>query len=145
MIYGFTGTRNEPTDAQLIWLKAMFIVSLPTELHHGACVGADAWAHRLALQTLAGRIQITVHPPVKQALMMPINKILSPFGGIAILGPKPYLARNRDIVNAAEKLIALPDGPERPKSGTWYTINYATENGVPVWICYPDGELEERA
>lgn len=143
-ILGFTGTRNEPTDEQLKWLRATFVVGLPSELHHGACIGADAQAHWQALNCLGGRIQIVVHPPDNQSRMMPMNKILSPFGGIAVLSPKPYLDRNRDIVDACDKLIALPDGPERPKSGTWYTVRYAMKMSKPVWICYPDGTLEDR-
>ncbi len=60
------------------------------------------------------------------------------------LPAKEYLERDRDIVDATEALFATPDGPERAKSGTWYTVRYAVKTGKPVYICYPDGFLELR-
>ncbi len=59
-----------------------------------------------------------------------------------ILGKKPYLARNRDIVNAADVLIAGPGGMEEiMRSGTWATVRYARKKQKPVIIVYPNGEV----
>jgi hypothetical protein len=46
-------------------------------------------------------------------------------------------------VDACDILIATPDGPRRPHSGTWYTIDYAKQdNKVPVVVCLPDGTID---
>ena len=127
---GFTGTRREPTEVQSDWLWRE-IVSY-RELHHGACVGADYVAHQAALSTA---IPIIVHPPVNARLRMTYDPAAT------WLSAKPYLDRNRDIVNATDELIALPDGPERQQSGTWATIRYAKRLGRLVIICYPDGTV----
>lgn len=147
VILGMTGTRNLLSEFQLRWLLAQ--VRGADELHHGACVGADASAHRAALRC---GVQVVAHPPVNQRLAMTMGQLLSVRGGVAILPAKPYHARNRDIVKASAALIALPDGPQRAHSGTWYTVAYATgkcdahlaDRIVPVTICYPDGTVEQR-
>lgn len=138
-VLGFTGSRNEPTMIQIIWLAETFKLWKPSKLHHGACVGADAEAHKMAV---ANKVQVIVHPPENQKLMMLPDALLSLHGGVSIRSPKPYLDRNRDIVDASDMLIALPGGPQRPKSGTWYTINYALRQKIPVHICYPDGSAD---
>ena len=128
---GFTGTRNEPSEAQKDWLWRE--ISNYRELHHGACVGADYTAHQAALS--AG-LPIVVHPPVNARLRMNYDPAAT------WLPAQPYLDRNRDIVNATDELIAIPDGPERQQSGTWATIRYARHLGRRVTICYPDGRIE---
>jgi hypothetical protein len=149
-ILGFTGTRHAITPFQRLWLHTQFGRGDVIKLHHGACVGADATAHRVALQH---EIQVVAHPPTDKKLAMKMSELLSPRGGVVILADKPYHARNRDIVDSCDRLIALPDGPERAHSGTWYTVGYATGQDqvhtanrrvVPVTICYPDGTTEIR-
>lgn len=146
-VMGFTGTRNAPSGKQLSWLANQ--IREVEALHHGACVGADACAHIFGL--LFG-VPIVVHPPVDTKLI-DTKAVTSTSDLVTLLPAKPYHDRNRDIVDACDQLIALPNGPQRPHSGTWYTVGYATgENQVetahrrvvPVTICYPDGTLEER-
>lgn len=57
----------------------------------------------------------------------------------AVLEPKPYLVRNKDIVNASEGMLAAPRGPEELRSGTWSTIRYARKCRKKVLIMWPDG------
>lgn len=125
---GITGTRNTLTDAQLDWLWR----TIPEyeELHHGACVGADQAAHEAALDN---GVPVIVHPPTNARLRMPYD------ARATWLPAKPYLERNRAIVDATDELLAFPDGPERQQSGTWATIRYARALGRPITICYPDG------
>lgn len=130
---GFTGTRNEPTDAQLDWLWRE--MAAYRELHHGACVGADYCAHQAASET---GIPVIVHPPTNDRLRMRYDPAAT------WLPAKPYLVRNRDIVDATDELIAIPDGPERQQSGTWSTVRYAVNLKRYVRICYPDGRVETR-
>lgn len=138
MILGMTGTRNPITDAQRKWLRD--VVSNTGQLHHGACVGADEEGHAAAM--LVPTV-IVVHPPTDERLMMPSWK-WTQREAIYVMTAKPYLERNRDIVNDTDRMIALPDGPERPKGGTWYTVRYALSVGKGVTICYPDGSVEDR-
>jgi hypothetical protein len=138
MILGMTGTRNKLTEQQRSWLKRA--VAACGQLHHGACVNADEEAHDAADESDKA---IVVHPPTDERLMMPSWK-WSQRACIYVMPAKPYLERNRDIVNDTDRMIALPDGPEKPKGGTWYTVRYALEIGKGVTICYPDGTVEDR-
>lgn len=138
MILGMTGTRNKLSYEQFVWLN--IVVSECGQLHHGACVGADEAAHDAAIPN---DVTIVIHPPEDERLMMPRAKWLQR-GGIHVMSPKPYLERNRNIVADTDRMIALPDGPERPNGGTWYTVRYALSVGKGVTICYPDGTVEDR-
>lgn len=46
------------------------------------------------------------------------------------LGTAAYHARNRWMVDRSDFVIGFPRGTE-PTSGTWYTVNYAAEQGKP--------------
>jgi hypothetical protein len=110
------------------------------ELHHGACIGCDAAAHAAGLRQVK---QVVVHPPIKTDKLdlrsVAANRL------VRILPSKDYLARNRDIVQVTDRMLALPSGPERRRgSGTWYTVRYAVQVGKPVAICHRDGTVEER-
>lgn len=141
MILGFTGTRHVPTDEQKRFIRRNLFDA--SELHHGCCVGSDYTAHGIAA-IQKDEPTIWLHPPTDQKLMVPLSKLLSR-GGIHVLDPKPYHDRNRDIVDACDVLIATPDGPRRPHSGTWYTVDYAKANKVPVVVCLPDGTIDPEA
>jgi len=148
MKLGFTGTREEPTQEQIDWLTEFFRQEMPEEFHHGACVGSDAKAHRAALKyNMGGRhewMSVVVHPPIDTKLMMPMGSILSVTGGVTILEPKPYLARNRNIVDATDRLVAFAlegDNFGTIKSGTWHTVRYAKAQNKPVDVVYPDGKV----
>jgi predicted Rossmann fold nucleotide-binding protein DprA/Smf involved in DNA uptake len=59
--------------------------------------------------------------------------------------PRPYLVRNRDIVDVCNLLLATPGGTvEQLRSGTWATIRYARRIGRPVWIVFPNGEVRKE-
>lgn len=127
MILGVSGSRgfvwNERRASKLYDFMVMRRV---TELHHGCCTGWDAQAHFLA-EMLS--IKTVLHPPEN-------GKLVEVLSGDVILPAKPYLDRNKDIVDAVDYLIAAPDGPERQRSGTWSTVRYAKKVGVPgvVWL-----------
>lgn len=150
MIIGFTGTQIGMNDIQ----KANFF-QLLKELechwfHHGDCTGADENAHNLVVdyfRTLSPEIhmkqgfftpKISIHPPVNESKRA-FCKALD------IRPAKPYLDRNRDIVNESDILIGTPKEKieQFRYSGTWYTIRYARKTGKKVYIIYPDGQIEK--
>jgi hypothetical protein len=135
MKVGFTGTRNGMTQAQRDGVAAALLALNPTEFHHGDCVGADAEVVMLLWQ-LFPSCRVVSHPPVDDRLRA---RAASNF----IMPPAPYLARNRNIVNATDILIGTPSTPTpQRKGGTWYTIRYAAPKRRVIRI-YPNGRRED--
>jgi hypothetical protein len=132
MIIGFTGTQKGMSDYQKSVLRARLSniknTNQGNEFHHGDCIGADAEAHIIA--KLLG-YRIIIHPP--------INGIKRAFcDGDLILPEKDYLARNQDIVEACDFLIACPISlKEEVRSGTWYTIRFARRREKKLIILGP--------
>jgi hypothetical protein len=127
MTVGFTGTQTGMTEKQIILLTEFFAKFGPkiTEFHHGDCIGADRQAHDIAC-AMIGEEKVWVHPPDNDSKRAFCK---SPH----ILRPLGYLARNREIVFAADQMLAAPKaGPAHPRSGTWYTIRQARTHHVPV-------------
>jgi hypothetical protein len=56
--------------------------------------------------------------------------------------PKSFFARNRDIVDETDMLIATP-ATKKETGGTWYTINYSRKQKKQRVIVYPDGSIGE--
>ena len=128
---GFTGTRHGMTARQRKALMFWIDQYHATEFHHGDCIGADAEAHDL----FAGAgVELFIHPPVK-------NGHRAFKKGAHYLKAKTHFARNRDIVDQADVVLAFPFEKENPgRGGTWYTIEYAKKKGKPLWIFFPNGE-----
>lgn len=132
---GFTGTREGLTEKQYLTLRAQITrrsLSPAAIFRHGDCIGADSDAHDVVRNCSHARI--IGHPPTKGALRAYRQCD-------HIMPERPYLDRNRDIVNMSDELIACPDGPERQRSGTWSTVRYALKVGKKVTIIMPDGSL----
>lgn len=143
-VIGFTGTRRGTTGPQQETLRRILTGALIAggEMHHGDCVGADEEAHAIADSLGAA---IYVHPPVDPSFRAYCDGRTTAY----VAEPKPYLERNRDIVDESDVLVACPDGPERRRSGTWATIRYARNPdphegsvvvlGVPVIVIWRNG------
>lgn len=125
---GFTGTRQDMTRKQKRELEEV-LTDIPGEVifHHGDCIGADAQAHRIALKTCT----IAIHPPTDSKYRAFCKDYLH------IFKPRPYLGRNRDIVNSCSLIIACPKGEEKLRSGTWSTIRYAKKQKKELLIIKP--------
>lgn len=107
------------------------------ELHHGDCVGGDAEAHAIAVSLgYASR----GHPPQADSMRAHCWPM------VEVAEPKPYLARNHDLVDVSHELLALPDSPleKRRGSGTWATIRYARKIERALTIIWPDGTTTEE-
>lgn len=140
MIVGFTGTREGMSAAQLKSVRDLIKGFAPEEFHHGDCVGADNEAANVVAELVGGEI-IRVHPPADKAFraFSSWGKVVSP--------PKGYHARNRDIVDASDILVAAPITSEITKEtrgGTGFTVNYAISKGKQVFVVWRDGIIEIR-
>jgi hypothetical protein len=134
MIAGFTGTRKGATDAQMSTLRVLLRDA--HALHHGDAIGADAQAHKLALEL---GILVTVHPPTNDKYRAFCT------GYTARQDAAPYGVRDMDIVRACDRLYATPAGyAEELRSGTWATVRYARSVAIPITIIYPDGTVENN-
>jgi hypothetical protein len=88
------------------------------------------------------------HPPIDTRLMMDMHgQHRLKFQGVC--EPKPYLDRDRDIVDATDLLIATPFHAyteahlNYAAGGTWYTVRYAINRGKPVKLIDPDGTVHD--
>lgn len=136
IVLGFTGTRTPlllPQRHALGLYLAERQAAGAWCLHHGDCVGADAMAHKMAESIT---MHIVIHPP-----RLPDFRAYCV--GDEMREEKPYWARNRDIVDACDELVACPKAgtglADWRRSGTWYTVQHAHKVGKPVRIIYPDG------
>lgn len=137
MKVGFTGTRNGMTRAQRDvldgLLRGFYPDFSPTQLDHGDCVGSDAEADEAG--HLFG-LYVVVHPPVDEAL-----RAFCRYAN-ETRPAKTHFARNRDIVDETDHLVATPATmQEEAFGGTWYTIRYARKRGKPVTVIWPDGSV----
>jgi hypothetical protein len=101
---------------------------------HGDCLGADA-----NFDEICARLKIprTIRPCTFENMRAHCEK----YGARLVAPPKKPMQRNRDIVSEADKLIGCPwnDVPIKKGSGTWATIRFAKQKGIPVHIIGPDG------
>jgi len=134
MKIGFTGTRNGMTLLQRLRIFN-FLKIRGGELHHGCCEGSDTETHGVARGL---RYWVVGHPPTDQTLRR--------FCECDFLHPeKPYLVRNRYIVDSTDELLATPaESVEQRRGGTWSTIRYARKVGKPITIILPDGTLKQE-
>jgi hypothetical protein len=136
MRVGFTGTRKGMTDQQKRVLRGLLKLFDVEEAHHGDCVGADEDFYNIC--RALGIPMIVAHPPS-------IDTSRAWTESNRFRDPRPYLARNRQIVNDTELLIATPETDvEQVRSGTWSTIRYARTKQRPIHIVLPDGRLESE-
>jgi hypothetical protein len=134
-VIGFTGTQRGATEAQSETLLSALIGFREAGvlwMENGDCIGADDDAGRV-WRILGGKVSL--HPPTndsKRAWMTAHRQA----------NPKPYLDRNRGIVDASTVVVATPgEADEQPRGGTWYTIRYARKKGKPLMIITPDGKF----
>ena len=126
MIVGFTGTRKGMKPAQRTRVRMLLTALRPSEFHHGDCIGADEQAHAIAVSL---GISVIVHPPDN-------NKLRAYCEG-QVHDPLPYMIRNKAIVDAADIVIATPEGDSKFPSGTWATIKYARSKRKQLYIIKP--------
>lgn len=137
LILGFSGTQKGMSEYQVDFFRNYFkimqiIYDDALELDHGDCIGADAQMHALGREN---NLWIAGHPP--------INNSKRAFCKTDISFPaKPYLDRNKNIVDRSHKMLFAPEGPEKLRSGTWSTVRYARKQEKSYILVYPSGDSE---
>lgn len=133
---GFTGTRDGMTQRQVETVTKLLCDLGATDLHHGDCVGADRDAHMVGLVL---DLTMHLHGPLETRFRALCEVRL---GVDIVYAPKPYLERDRDIVDTTKALIAAPkELTEVLRSGTWATVRYAIKQRKPVFLVFPNGEV----
>lgn len=134
MIVGFSGTRQGPTRSQHEAMQ-WFLAGMPmTRFVHGGAVHCDTFAHDIVRRFHAG-IVIEVHPATV-GFRNPV------FGADIELFPElPPLERNRVIVRRIHGLLAVPASDHEGDSGTWATVRYGREIGLPIYIVQQSGRI----
>ena len=135
MKIGFTGTHHGMNDFQkheltylLNFYKKRCDLLDYREFHHGDCIGADFEAAVLA--EAVGFVVVS-HPPIKA-----YRRGYGPYN--IELPAKEYIARDHDIVNESDVMIATPyEDTEIVRSGTWTTIRYAKKKNKELYILTP--------
>ena len=140
MRIGFTGTQVGMTAEQkriFTGIVQAFIGKL-VEFHHGDCIGADEQAHNILFwlrDKHECNLEIHVHPPENS------SKRAWKLGDMTHKA-KPYLDRNKDIVDSCDFMVAISrTGTEELRSGTWSTIRYARKMSVPCLVISPNGNF----
>lgn len=137
VIAGFTGTQKGMTPKQASVLEELLRSEGVTTLGHGDCIGADERADSIAHKL---GIDVEIYPPTNS------SKRAFCEGAKVVHKQKDYLARNKDIVDAASILFATP-GEASPvlRSGTWSTVRYASKKvgkeNKRIFVIRPDGEV----
>jgi len=133
---GITGTRWKLQDAQAKVLGGALIGFREGGVEwqlNGDCVGADDHAGKI-WKAIGGKIQL--HPPTNRSKRAFLKAEI-------IRTAKPYLDRNKDIVDECDVLVGLPQEEfEQQRSGTWSTIRYARKLGKQVMIIWPSGKMQ---
>lgn len=136
---GFTGTRKGMTEKQKATVKGL-LTQLGIDIaHHGGCVGADTDFDDICGNSYPRSIITVIHPS-----NIPNQRGVWHFTAHVRRRKNP-LERNKDIVNAADFMIATPgESVEVLRSGTWATIRYARKAMKPLCTVFPDGSTKEE-
>jgi len=160
-VVGFSGARSV-ADAARVMDLVRAVVTRPdvTGVVTGACVGVDGIAGRFAhaLRPDARHVVIVpadrsrvdpwwkalVHRDLLLSTTVPTVARFAP--GLTVLympDGSSYRDRDRAVVTASRRLVALPAYPETDarsaRSGTWLTVRLAREARVPVEVAVLNG------
>lgn len=137
-VVGFTGTQQGMTNDQMYRVHELLGMLKDVgamKAHHGMCVGADDQFDYMAAVL---HYWITGHPGVTKDGR--VYQRMSKFRGQILLPEKQFLARNHDIVDISDLMLATPKAlREALHSGTWATIRYCLKVKKPLFIIWPNG------
>lgn len=134
---GFTGTSKGASPAQLKELEEKLVALKADgfdELHHGACIGADEQCAIIA-KRLGFRLVAHLGTSKDPTNMLYRSEFT---GNDELREAKPFIPRDKDIVNETERMLATPlTRAEITRSGTWTTVRYARKQGKPIDLILP--------
>lgn len=138
---GFTGSQRGLAERQNARLFSIVQKLKENEMigriRHGGCKGGDTSFHLMIPPQYTNKILI--HPGDVNQFEFWNNLD----GSFKVFEPRPYLERNKDIVNPSKLMLVCPDGYiEKVRSGTWATYRYAKKQGKKIIIIYPDGIIK---
>lgn len=136
MHLAIAGTRKGLTEDQFNRVKEFILLegSEFTHLHEGDCIGVDAQVTQM-FQDMQPQVTVVCHPPDKFRC-----RAYTKYDETKDV--RPYIMRDKDMVDASSFLWACPEGPEKIRSGTWTTVRYARNQGKMITIIYPDGKVD---
>jgi len=138
---GFTGTSSGMTDSQKGRLYDLIIRNEPAEFHLGDCVGSDAEAFDMIddLDPYGDWCTVIGHPPED-----PKARAFCEYD--VTREPKPFIARDHDIVDETDLLIATPksDIHKICRDGTCATVRYAKSKQKPLVVIFPTGSMKKE-
>lgn len=129
---GITGASSGGSVEQLAALEAILggFVDLSPVIIHGDASGVDVEAAVRAVKL-----------GYKEIVAPPADGSGEGREGDERLEPNTHFARNREIVSRCDYLIGVPLKDNPRLGGTWYTIDYALKEKVPVCIINRDGSI----
>lgn len=140
MTVSFSGTRSGMTAAQKEAVLRLLQELLPDTARAGMCLGSDDDFVNLC-HGLVPRPQIIGHPGVSAKGGPNDLRSYNPHYD-AILAERTHFARNRDLTDLGDVLIATPYQSERQSSGgTWYTVSQMEKRAKRTYVVKPDGSL----
>jgi hypothetical protein len=134
MKLGFTGTKDGMTAIQKQIVERLIKSAKPEESHMGDCIGADTDFYYL-IKAILPNCKTIGHIPEKDKTRSFLKYDIE-------TDPRPYLVRDKDIVDASDIMIGTPKGAEILRSGTWATLRYSKKQGKRTIIVYPNGKIE---
>ena len=138
MIVSFTGTRKGMGDSQHSRVLELVAEFAPTEVHHGDCVGADAEFAEIVGTCPLFKSEVVAHPGVPKHSGHRLYRANSKYN-TQNLKEKPYLERNREMVDLLGPDDVLIAAPAPDSVGTEYTIDYGIKKGKKVVIVDTEG------
>jgi len=136
MKLGFTGTRKGLTQIQTTVL-ANFLCFIDDDFNtllQGQCIGAD---YKSCLMAKDKYWSIESYPPTDK-------RFVHNFKCDIYHDEKPYLERNKLIVENSDYMVCCPkEMEEQLRGGTWYTIRYTKWIDKPHTIIYPNGDRRD--
>jgi len=145
---GFTGSRTGMTPAQKESFKKLLCQlgdGSPIEFHHGGCKGSDVEA-ALIVRDMFPNAVIVRHPG--RSANGDDSWEAEPDKDVddLILEPKQHFARNRDIVDCADIVIATPSYDHvingHTNGGTAYSYCYSIKKLRRTFLIKPNGDVE---
>ncbi len=141
-----TGTRSVPAESALPTVFDAYLRPFATPDAHfymGGALGIDTAAldwlaeHTRSALTVAVPCTVDDQPPTAAEAIRQWRDVSRLDEVVELqadrLGTTAYHARNRWMVDRSAFVIGFPQGTDRA-SGTWYTLSYAAERGMPRLI-----------